>query len=1075
MIETPPSDGELLGQFLTQHDEAAFATLLRRHGRMVWNVCRRHLGQHADAEDVFQATFLVLTRNASHIRNRQSLASWLHGVAYRLATRARQRQQSRRIHEQRAARPDGVVPSSEASWRELQEVLDRALSQLPEKYRNALVLCYLEGKTQEETARLLGCPLGTARSWLMRGRALLQRALVRQGITLSAGTFIALACSGSAARCSPSLQHTTLTLVGECMSKGESVVPSSLAALLEEGPKMILTFPAKLALVLSLTVGILTMAVCTVPLGANGQKQGSPQPPRQASSPASAAPDPHAIPLPPQAKARLGSMRFRHGSLVTSVAFSPDGQTLASGSWDSTVRLIEVASGKEIQRINCPDKVVGPVAFSPDGKLLAIGATEAIRLWDTSKRKEVAQLAGHDKGVASLAFSPDGRTLASGGWDYTVRLWDVASGKQQRLLGKHDKVAYVVAYSPDGKILASGSRDQAIILWDPTTGKRLRQLQAPAAIEGLAFSPDGKLLASGGYDKVITFWDPDTGKKVRTATGPEHWVLGLAFSPDGKSLAAGSVDKHITVWDVATGKQRRRWKAHQYAVFGVKYSPDGSLIASAGEDQTIALWKAGTGKLVHRPGLPLYRIQDIAYSPDGRLLASASPDDGVALWEVKGKKKLRFLAHPGTTWAVAFSPEGGRLVSAGEDGTVFLWEVDTGKRLLRYQGPAGSVSAVAFSPDGQLLAAGGAGSQVHIWEAVTGKRRRLLKVLTGPGPRIFHLSFARGGKQVVVGVDNEQAVRVYDWRTGEEVRGFATTRGLPALSADGQTLATVDRSGEGKIRVWEMATGGLRTSFPGGADADWKAVLSPRGTILATWTYWDRTITLWNVATGKELVKLAGHRGALTSLAFSPDGTTLASGSHDNTILLWDVEKYQPARSSEKQLSPEELQTLWDDLADRDASRAFRALCQLVEAPRQTTRFLKGHLHPAPRRGRVDREKLAHLLRALDSDAFAVRAKAAQDLEDLGPLAEEALRNALEGKPSAEVRRQCQRLLKRLSAREQSLAALRTRRALEALEKINSREAREILNTLTRGDPDAPLTQTARRILMRITTKRGEE
>jgi RNA polymerase sigma factor (sigma-70 family) len=193
------SDAELLGRFVAQRDESAFTALVKRHGRMVLDVAWRTLAVNQDAEDVFQATFLLLARKAGSIRKRGSVASWLYGAAYRLARRAREQSAVRSAREATAAKIRESQTCVAAASGELQDVLQDVLAQLPERYRTPLVLCYLEGKTQERAARQLACPLGTVRSWLARGRVLLRKRLARRGITLSvsalAGALVARAAS----------------------------------------------------------------------------------------------------------------------------------------------------------------------------------------------------------------------------------------------------------------------------------------------------------------------------------------------------------------------------------------------------------------------------------------------------------------------------------------------------------------------------------------------------------------------------------------------------------------------------------------------------------------------------------------------------------------------------------------------------------------------------------------------------------------------------------------------------------------------------------------------------------------
>ena len=236
---------------------------------------------------------------------------------------------------------------------------------------------------------------------------------------------------------------------------------------------------------------------------------------------------------------------------INSVAFSPDGEKLAYGSWDHTVRLWDVETGKELAKLTGHSSGVHSVAFSPDGTKLASGSKDGtVRLWNISTGKQLATLTGHSSDVYSVAFSPDGRKLASGSYDYTVRLWDVSTGKQLKTLTRHSNRVWSVAFSPDGKKLASGSADGTVRLWDVETGKQLKTLtEYPCWVYSVAFSPDGKKLASGSANGTVRLWEADTGKQLTTLKGHSNAVRSIAFSPDGKKLASGSWDNIVRLWD----------------------------------------------------------------------------------------------------------------------------------------------------------------------------------------------------------------------------------------------------------------------------------------------------------------------------------------------------------------------------------------------------------------------------------------------------------------------------------------------------------------------------------------------
>ena len=280
-----------------------------------------------------------------------------------------------------------------------------------------------------------------------------------------------------------------------------------------------------------------------------------------------------------------------HKQQVFSVAYSPDGKTLASGSNDKTIKLWDVKTGKERATFEGHTEGVQSVAYSPDGKTLASGGEDkTIKLWDIKTGKERATLEGHRAWVKSVVYSPDGKTLASGSDDRKIKLWDAKTGKKLATLRGHTESVLSLAYSPDGKTLASGSWDKTIKLWDAKTGKELATLKGHTdwGVWSVAFSPDGKTLASGSGDKTIKLWDVKTGKELATLEGHIEEVSSVAFSPNGKRLASGGHD--ITIWDVRTGKEQATLKGHKGDVISVAYSPDGTTLASASTDKTIKLW-----------------------------------------------------------------------------------------------------------------------------------------------------------------------------------------------------------------------------------------------------------------------------------------------------------------------------------------------------------------------------------------------------------------------------------------------------------------------------------------------------
>jgi WD40 repeat protein len=312
--------------------------------------------------------------------------------------------------------------------------------------------------------------------------------------------------------------------------------------------------------------------------------------------------------------------------------------------------------------------------------MLASGSVDkTVKLWDMASGRELRTLSGHSEAVTSAAFSPDGRVLASGSDDKTIKLWDAASGRELRTLVGHSDKVNSVAFSPDGRVLASGSDDKTIKLWDAASGRELRTLTGhSAAVQSVAFSPDGQMLASGSVDKTVKLWDVASGRELRTLSGHTARITSVAFSPDGETVASGSWDSTVKLWDVASGRELHTLRGHSSRVFSAAFSPDGRVLASGSWDETIKLWDVASGRslrTITHSGL----VNSVAFSPHGRILASGSFEHVIKLWDVASGRELRTLAgHSGLVNSVVFPPSGRVLASGSADGTVRIWDLSSG-------------------------------------------------------------------------------------------------------------------------------------------------------------------------------------------------------------------------------------------------------------------------------------------------------------------------------------------------------------------------------------------------------------
>jgi RNA polymerase sigma factor (sigma-70 family) len=619
------TDGQLLEGFVSLRDEAAFEAVVRRHGPMVLGVCRRVLRHLHDAEDAFQATFLVLARKAGSIASRERLANWLYGVAYHTALKARAVRARRGGRESQVMEMPEPEAAGEAAWEDLQPLLDRELSRLPEKYRLPVILCDLEGKTHKEAAQSLAWPVGTLSGRLARARKMLAGRLTRRGITLSGVALAAALSREEAAGVPAALASATARGAARFAAGQVAAVPARVIALTEGVMKTMLA--AKLRGMAALALGVALVVTSAAGLGTGFDPADFAQDgaavgqlirrldsksfaEREAASQALAKIGEPALEALRRAVAQGANLESRrraevlirdierrwqlrcfvgHTDAVPCAALSPDGKrAFSAGRSESEPRLWDVATGKELRRFERHSSWVWTVAFSPDGKqVLSGGADCVLRLWDVDTGKELRVFQGHTMQVYRCAWSADGKRVVSGGQDNTVRLWDADTGKELRVFEGHRGEVFGVGLSADGKRIVSCGGDGVTRLWDADTGDELRPLPAAKSVTLL---PNGRRVLAGCPDGTVRLWDVETGKVLRRFTGHDQAVDCVAISRDGKRILSGAGDFTVRLWDVESGKELRCFRGHEAGLSSVAFSADGRSALSASYDRTLRLW-----------------------------------------------------------------------------------------------------------------------------------------------------------------------------------------------------------------------------------------------------------------------------------------------------------------------------------------------------------------------------------------------------------------------------------------------------------------------------------------------------
>lgn len=1074
--EGPVADSVLLARFAEQNDESAFAQLMELHGGLVWGVCQRVLGHCADAEDAFQATFVVLARKAAAISKRNSVRSWLHGVAYRVSRKALQTQAIRRIREAAVTVAEPATTNDEPTWKEVRQVLDEELLRLPEKYRLPLLLCYLEGKTQDEAARQLGWSAGVVRGRLDRGRERLRKRLVRRGIGLGAVLAATLAAQCVAQAAVPMrLQEATLQATMLQATEKAALVSASVAALSEEVFRSTLTAKIRLAGVLLFSCLIIAVGTLLVamPRGDQMEAVAPPAPPAPETPPAPRQAEPrldsHGDPLPASAVARFGTMRLR-GSKILPLGFSADSRTLISTSNDALVQFWEADTGKLLRSIQAKEDSSRCVALSPDGKFLACGSNDgSVELIETRDGKSVSRMEnpGTKCSFYTLVFSPDNRLLLTKQSDQKIALWDMETRKHLRTLAEQGvwSGGDNVGFTPDSKTIVGGSGVGFIYLWDAASGKKLREMgQLDSHVSTAIVSPDGKLAAAADWKGKVQVWDFASGKRRHSFTGAPDGVFTLAFSPDSQTLASAGADHSIRVWNMASGELTREITGNNNYTYRIRFSPDGKTLAAGGQENAIRLWSVASGKeVLPRRGHQAWLFAT-AISPDGKIMASAGREDAIRLWDMAARKEIRQLREcEGWIERLAFSPNGKLLASASRDRIVRIWETETGRVVHRFRGVQQCSNPVAFSPDGKRLVASGAGNSVRIWDVDSGEETH---TLDGHPDEPICLAFAPDGDTFAAGGNdgkNKGYVRIWSLSRRASLRDLDHPQLCRSISfsPSGRIIAVGEDSA---LHLWEVATGKELARMPKGLGGVSAATFSPDGKLLASGGYDNSTVIIWDAIAAKPRQILCGHRDGVPSVAFLPDGRSLASASYDTSVLLWNVD-FPERNTARADWKEEDLQRLWGELSGEDATRVYAAMRDLASTPRQSARFIAGKAPSAKRE--ADAKRVNELISQLDDDDFATRTGAAKELEGLGDLVEARVRKDLAlPANSLEKRRHLERLLQVITqvTPEQALWL----RAMETLEWIGTDDATSTVKMLQARAPSYRIEREAGRALDRL-------
>lgn len=561
-----------------------------------------------------------------------------------------------------------------------------------------------------------------------------------------------------------------------------------------------------------------------------------------------------------------------HTQAVRSVSFSYDGQLIASASYDKTVKLWKI-DGTLVATLQ-HNQPVRSVAFSPGDKIIVSGTGNGNLLMWSLKGELLKTIAAHTREINSVTFSSNGQLIATASSDKTAKIWTVDGQLIQTLSGHRDRV-WEVSFSPDSDTLATASADNNIKLWKNDNPIHFRQEEIK----------DSYLIENNSY--TLPHYLAYINLQAHT-----NWVRSVSFSPDGQTIASASYDKTIKLWNIS-GVLIRTFQGSNGGIKTIKFSPDGTTIASGSTDGIIKL-RSIQGTLVevlqgHRSG-----VKGVRFSPNGKLIASVGVDDTVKFWSATGSL-LRNLNYGAGLTNVNFSPDGKTIATPSYDNTVQLWNLNDALKnpqavpFRQFVGHTSTVNNISISRDGKLMASASADGTVKIWSMEDGT---MLKSMDAHFPEATDVSFADNSERLVsVGSDGVAKLWNIDGTLLQTFKAHSDWINALMFNSKRNILATA--AGDKVVKLWKLKPKGLFETTPyktleGNNDWIFDVAFGASDQLIAA-AGKDGTVRLWNLD-GKLVTTLHEHRDWVLAVAFSPDGQKLASASADKTVILWNLE-----------------------------------------------------------------------------------------------------------------------------------------------------------------------------------------
>jgi len=580
-----------------------------------------------------------------------------------------------------------------------------------------------------------------------------------------------------------------------------------------------------------------------------------------------------------------------HKEWVISAAFSPDGKKIITGSFDSTIKVWELNSGKILIDIKEKNSKIKSAAFSSDGKkILTASLDNAARLWDAASGKLLMELKGHTNNVWSASYSPEGSKILTYSEDGTAKIWSAISGQLLFNLNGHSANISSASFSSDGKRLVTASSDKICKVWDMSTGQLLYELKGHTeTVYAAVFTPDGNRIISVSLNGVMKDWDANSGTYIKDLKGHTDAIWSINFSSDGSKIVTASNDKTAKVWDIASGQLLTDIKEQKAALYVAIFNRDGRQIITAAKDGSTKIWNAQTGSLVFDLKSHTKPVKNIAFHPDGQTILTTTGSEAAKIWSVPTLSLLPVTIGRSDEKVLtfAFSPGGEQVATTSRFEDVKIRDTRTGRLETTLEGTT-STSFAVFSPDGRQVVTTTFEGAGIVWNPV---RARIIKVLEDNNTFNMELNsatFSTDGKMIILTSPYKKAT-FWDTESGNLLGYFTSKRGFIQsilFSPDGQKVITT--TGDDRAEVWDTKTFNVLKELSGHKQKVNAINFCYDGSKVITASA-DNTAKIWDINTNKQLLDLKGHTASVNQAVFSRDGLTVVTVSQDNTCKVWNT------------------------------------------------------------------------------------------------------------------------------------------------------------------------------------------